>query len=221
VKSNHRIQGRGRRAWSNRRPWQYSLFALFVLTTVCAILLSAGKSYPLETLIVGGIVAGAVLAVIMYIGELVVIGWVMDFPAWLVERALPAAHVPLEYEVAGEILVVTLSDNIASVRECRSVQQQLDRLIAGQHCDVILDFTSIKKLSSGFREVLTHVTQTARGEAEKRGKSYRDLDRPIGETFLVFDDREQALAEMLKHDGHGWVVLCAVPVGIRAVSDAG
>ena len=51
-----------------------------------------------------------------------------------------------------EITIVTLSDNIASVRECRSVQQQLDRLIAEQDCDLVLDFSGVKKLSSRFRE---------------------------------------------------------------------
>ena len=33
----------------------------------------------METLIVLGIVAGAVLAIGLYVGELVVIGWIMDF----------------------------------------------------------------------------------------------------------------------------------------------
>ena len=218
MKRDVRPQSSRRRPF-NRRPWQYSLFSLFVLTTVCAVLLGIGKSFPMQTLIVVGIVAGAVLAIGLYVGELVVIGWIMDFPAWLAERALPAAHVPLQYEHLGEITVVNLGDNIASTRECRSVQQQLDRLIAEQHYNLVLDFSSIKKLASGFREVLLHVTRTARTEAEKQGKPYRPLELPPGEMFAIFVDRDQALAAMSKHAGHGWVVLCAVPVGIRAVSD--
>jgi hypothetical protein len=34
----------------------------------------------------------------------------------------------------------------------------------------------------------------------------------------VFEDRQRALDAMAKHDGHGWVVLCGVPFGLRAVS---
>ncbi len=172
----------------------------------------------LETLIVLGIVAGAVLAVAMYVGELVVIGWIVDFPEWLAERALPPAHVPLEFEHVGEITIVKLSDNIASARECRSVRQQLDRLVAEHRCNLIIDFSSIKKLSSGFRDVLVNVIRAARSEAEKQGRACRDLDLPPSSTFRIFSDRAAALAEMARHAGHGWVVLCAVPTGIRAVS---
>jgi hypothetical protein len=175
----------------------------------------------LETLIVLGIIAGAALAVAMYVGELVVIGWIMDFPAWLAERALPTAHVPLEFEHFGEITIVTLSDNIASARECRSVREQLVRLIAEHRCDFIIDFSSIKKLNSGFRDVLLHVIRAARAEAEKQGRASRDLELSPGETFRTFADRNAALAEMSTGAEHGWVVLCAVPAGIRAVSGAG
>ena len=191
-----------------------------MLTTACAILLKAYKGFPMETLIVLGIIAGAVVAIVLYIGELVVIGWIADFPAWLAERAMPAAHVPLEIEHAGPITIVKLSDNIASARECRSVQEQLDRLVAADRCDLILDFARVKKLAAGFRDVLVHVTRAVRKAVEKRGQPYRGPEPAKGETFPVFADCEQALAEMGRHDGHGWVVLCAVPVGIRAVSDA-
>ncbi len=216
---NRGISSRGRRGRSDRRPWQYSLAALFVLTTVCAVLLKSWQAFPLETFIVLGIVAGAALAVAMYVGELVVIGWIVDFPAWLAERALPPAHVPLEYEQVGEITIVKLSDNIASARECRSVQQQLDRLIAEHRCDFIIDFSSIKKLNSGFRDVLVYVTRAAREEAEKQRRPFYAPEVPSGEIFRTFDNRDQAVAEMAQHRGHGWVVLCAVPTGIRAVSD--
>jgi hypothetical protein len=208
-----------------RRPprgprWQYSLLSLFVLTTVCAIVLKVYKGFPMETLIVLGIVAGAVLAVMLYVGELVVIGWIVDFPVWLAERALPSAHVPLEHEHVGQVTIVRLSENIASARECRSVQEQIDRLIAEDCCDIVLDFGHVKKLASGFREVLVHVTRTARQAAEKQGQACRDPDLPPGEMFRVFADRDAAIAEMTRQEGHGWVVLCGVPTGIRAVSDA-
>ena len=38
--------------------------------------------------------------------------------------------------------------------------------------------------------------------------------------FRVFADREAAIEEMGKHDGHGWVVLCSVTPGTRAVPEA-
>ncbi len=196
-----------------------SLLSLFVLMTVCTVVLKFYKGFPLQTLIVLGIVAGSLLAVMLYVSELVVLGWLLDFPTWLAERALPAAHVPLEFERTGEITVVKLSENIASARECRSVQEQLDRLIAEGQCDLVVDFGGVKKLASGFREVLVHVTGSARRAAEKRGQSCRGPDLPPGETFHVFAGREEAIAEMARYEGHGWVVLCAVPVGIRAVSD--
>jgi hypothetical protein len=157
------------------------------------------------------------LAVALYVGELVVIGWIVDFPAWLAERAMPPAHVPLEIEHVGVITVVKLSDNIASTRECRSVHQQFDRLIAEHHCDLIIDFSMIKKLSSGFREVLLHTTLAAREEAEKQGLPRCSMELPPGETFLILDNRDRALVEMGRQQGHGWVVLCSVPTGIRAV----
>jgi hypothetical protein len=191
-----------------------------VLTTLCAILLKVGTAFPMQTLIVLGIVAGAALAIVLYVGELVVIGWIVDIPKWLAERAMPAAHVPLEHEHVGQITVVTLSDNIASARECRSVKEQLERLISAGHCDIVLDFSRVKKLASGFRDVLVQVTRAARRAAEKRRQPYRGPELLPGETFRVYADRDEALAEMALHDGHGWIVLCAVPIGIRAVSDA-
>jgi hypothetical protein len=218
VTHDARFENRTRRlAKSRRRPWQYSLAALLAATTLCAVLLKVGKAFPLETLIVGGIVAGAVAAVGLYVGELVVIGWILDLPVWLAERAMPTAHVPLEFEHVGAITIVTLSDNIASTRECRSVRDQFDRLIADQHCDLILDFGGIKKLASGFRAVLLHVTRAARAEAYRQGQVASIADVPPGETFRVFDERQSALEEMARHAGHGWVVLCSVPTGTRAV----
>ena len=91
-----------------------------------------------------------------------------------------AAHVPLEYEHVGEITVVKLSDNIASTRECRSVEQQIDRLIAENHCDLVVDFSSIKKLNSGFRDVLL-ACHPAAGKPPSKARPYRSVDLPPGE----------------------------------------
>ena len=92
-------------------------------------------------------------------------------------------------------MVVKLSDNIASRRECRSVKEQLDRLIAEDHFDIVLDFSSIKKLASGFRDVLLHATRAAKMQAEKQGKPFFAMDLPrAGRAFRVFDDREQAIS---------------------------
>jgi hypothetical protein len=66
---------------------------------------------------------------------------------------------------------------------------------------------------------MVHFMKAARREAGKLGKPYRPVALPHGPVFRVFDDRECAVEEMSKHDGHGWVVLCSVPDGIRAVSD--
>ena len=117
----------------------------------------------------------------------------------------------------GQITIVTLSDNIASARECRSVQEQLDRLIAAGRCNLVLDFSGVKKLAIGFRDVLVHVTEAAREQARTQG-NVGGGESDLGARFRIFGDREAALAEMSRHAGHGWVVLCAVPVGIRAVS---
>jgi hypothetical protein len=222
VKSEERRRGsrRDRRSPSGRRPWQFSLFALFVATTFCAVLLSVGKTYPLETLIVLAIIAFALLGVALFVGELVIIGWIMDLFSWMSMLGLHAKEAPLEYQQVGEMIVVKLSDNIVSVRQCRSVQKQLQRLVDERHCDFILDFSCIGKISSRFHGVMTGLSRAARREAGRQARPYRPVALPPGELFRIFDDRQSAVEEMAGHDGHGWVVLCCVPAGIRAVSGA-
>jgi hypothetical protein len=183
------------------------------------MLLGFGKSYPLETLIVSAIVAFALLGVALFVGELVIIGWIMDFFLWLTMLGLPVKGAPLEYEQVGEMVVVKLSDNIVSARQCRSVEKQLNRLVDDRHCDFILDFSGIGKLSSRFRRVMTRLSRAARRESARLGRPHRAVELAPGELFRVFDDRQSAVEEMARHDGHGWVVLCSVPAGIRAVSD--
>ena len=132
-----------------------------------------------------------------------------------------ATPIPLEYEQIGEIIVVTLRDNIITLGQCQTVQKQLGRLVDEHHCDFVLDFLYAEKISKSFRGVMVRFVKAARREAEKLGKPYRPVALPRGAVFKVFADRRRAIEEMSKHDGHGWVVLCCVPVGIRAVSDLG
>jgi hypothetical protein len=215
---------RGRRApGGGRGLWQFSLSSLFVLTTICAVLLSifsVFRRFPRETLIFVAVIAIAGAGIVLYIGHLFLIGWVVDFLSGLGMPKFHARAVPLEYEQVGEIVVVKLGDNIASAAQCQSVRKQLKRLIDQQHCDLVLDFSSAGRVSKNFREVMLHLLKAARREAERLGKPDRPLALPHGEVFKVFDDRERAVDEMSRHGGHGWVVLCAVPVGIRAVSES-
>ena len=196
-----------------------SVLFLFVLT-ICAVLFSVFRRFPLETLIAAALLAVSGLAVVLYIWELVILGWVVDFLSEIGMPKLQARLLPLEYEQVGEIVVVKLRDNTASVLQCQSVQKQLKRLIDDEHhCDFVLDFLYAEKISRSFRDVMVYVRKAARREARKLGKPYRPVALPHGAVFRVFDDRKRAVEEMSKHDGHGWVVLCSVPVGIRAVSE--
>ncbi len=175
------------------------------------------RRYPLETLIVVGILAIAVLGIVLYIWELVVIGWIVDF---LTAIGMPKIQITarLQYEQIGEIIVVTLRDDVATVLQCQAVQKQLKRLVDEHHCDFVLDFYYSGSVSTSFRGVMVGLMKAARREAERLGKTHRPLELPYGDVFRIFDDRQRALEAMSKHDGHGWVVLCSVPVGIRAVS---
>jgi hypothetical protein len=197
----------------------FSVLFLLLLTTICAVLVSVSRHFPLETLIVAAILAIAGIGIILYIWELVIVSWIVDF---LSEIGMPTIHagpVPLECEQVGEIIVVKLRDNIATVWQCQSVQKQLKHLIDEHHCDFVLDFLYAGRISTSFRGVMVYIMKAARREAGRLGKPYRPLALPYGQAFRAFDDRERALEEMSKHDGHGWVVLCSVPVGIRGVSD--
>ena len=211
---------RGRRASSGRRRWRFSLTFLFLLATAFALLLSlfrVFRNFPLETLIMATTIAIAGIGVVLFIGELVVIGWVVDFLSAIGMPKFQAKAIPLEYEQVGEIVVVTLRDNIATVRHCQAVQKELRRLVDAHHCNFVLDFCHAGRISRSFRGVMAHLVKAARKEAGKLGKADRPVDLPRGEAFNVFEDRQRALAEMSRHGGDGWVVLCSVPVGIRAV----
>ncbi len=213
---------RRRRSRFGKRPWQFSLSFLFLLTTICGLLLSVFsvvRRFPIESLIIATVIAIAVIGVVLYIWELVIIGWIVDFLSELGMPKFRAKPVPLEFEQVGEIIVVKLRDNIATVRHCQSVQRQLKHLIDEQHCDFVLDFSRAGNVSRSFRGVMVHLLKAARREAEKLGKPYLPVALPRGDVFQVFDDRQRAVDEMSKHGGHGWVVLCSVPVGIRAVSE--
>ncbi len=195
------------------------IWVLFLLAlTSGPTLLSVARRHPLDSLLVVGILVGSGVLVILYIGELVVLGWVVDFLSEIGMPKIQAGPVPLEYEQVGEIIVVKLHDNITTLRQCQSVQKQLKRLIDEHHCDFVLDFLYAEKLSRSFRGVMVYVMQAARREAGKLGKPHRPVTSPHGAMFRVFADRERAVEEMSQHDGHGWVVLCSVPVGVRAVS---
>ncbi len=198
------------------------LWLLFTLAILCTALLSAlsiFRRFPLETLIFGTVFAIAVAGVVLYIAELYLIGWIVDFLADLGMPKFKAKAAPLDWEQVGEIIIVNLRDNIANAAQCKTVEKQLRRLIEEHHCDFVLDFTNAGRISIDFREVMLNVKKAARREAESLGKPDRPLDLPRGSVFRVFDDSQLAVDEMSRHDGHGWVVLSAVPVGIRAVSE--
>jgi hypothetical protein len=195
------------------------LVLLLLALPIGVVLLSVSRRYPVETLIIAAVCAVCGVAIVLYIGELVVVGWVVDFLSEIGVPKIQARPDPLEYEQIGEIIVVTLRDNIATLLQCQAVQKQLNRLIDEHHCNFVLDFSYPEKISKTFREVMVEFVKAARTEAEKLGKPYRPVTLPNGPVFRVFDDRERAVEEMSAYDGHGWVVLCSVPVGIRAVSD--
>jgi hypothetical protein len=171
----------------------------------------------METLIVAAVIAISICAVILYIWELTIIGWIVDLLSAIGMPKFNSQAIPLEYEKVGEIVVVRLRDNIVTVGQCQSVQQQLRRLVEANHSNFILDFLHAGKISRNFRGVLVYLTRATRRKAEELGKPHRPLDLPRGELFPVFDDMQSAVEEMSRHDRHGWVVLVSVPVGTRAV----
>jgi hypothetical protein len=209
---------RGNRSPSDTRLWQILLLIL-LLAVLFVVLVSVSKRFPLQALIMGTVIAIAVVGVVLYIGELFLIGWVVDFLADLGMPKFHARSAPLDCELVGEILVVTLRDNIATAAQCQTVAKQLKHLLDDHHCDFVLDFLYAGRISMSFREVMLDLMKAARKEAERLGKLDRSLGVPQGDTFRVFDDRRQALEEMSGSFGHGWVVLCSVPVGVRAVSE--
>jgi hypothetical protein len=208
----------GRRSPSRRRPWPLLLLLPLVLTTIGAGLLWAARNFPLETLVMAVALTVSGICIVLYMGELVVLGWVVDFLSEIGMPKIKPTLIPLEYEDLGEIIVVRLRDNVATVGQCQLVWKQFQRLIDEHHCNFVLDFSAVGKVSRSLRKVMVQFMTAARKEAEKLGKPYRPLAAPRGERFIVFDNRKRAVEEMSAHAGHGWVVLCSVPAGVRAVS---
>ncbi|MGA2620776.1 MAG: hypothetical protein ABSF26_24400 [Thermoguttaceae bacterium] len=199
---------------------------LLLVLAICALLPSLSRRFPLDVFIYESLLAFCGAAILLYIGHLVVLGWLVDLltkiEELLADIGMPkikARPAPLEYEQVGEIIVVTLRDNIVTIRQCQTVERQLKHLIAGHHCDFILDFLYAQRISTSFHAAMVHVMKAARREAARLGKPYRPVALSHGAAFRVFDDRQRAVAEMSRHDGHGWVVLSSVPVGTRAVFD--
>jgi hypothetical protein len=190
-----------------------------VLTTIAAMLFRVGREFPLQTLILVSILAMSAIFIALYVAELVLLHWMVDLFDWITLPRRHAKNDPLEYDQVGEIIIVKLGSHIVTLKQCHAVQKQLKHLIDEHHCDFILDFSGIARLSRSFRGVMVRLRTAARREAERLGKSYQPILSPPGELFCVFDDRESAVEEMESRDGHGWVVLCGVPPGIRAVSD--
>ncbi len=148
-----------------------SILILFVLT-ISVMLLRVFNSYPLETLIVVAVLAVCVIAIILYIGELVIICWIVEFLSEIGTPKIQASSVSLEYEQVGEIIVVKLRNNITSIQQCLSVQKQLNCLTDEHHYNFVLDFLYAEKISISFRGVMVHLMKAARKEAGELGKPY-------------------------------------------------
>jgi hypothetical protein len=179
--------------------------------------LDFAQQHPVRSLIIASIFVGSGVFVLLYMGELAVLGWIVDFIDQI-GMPKPRGPLPLDYEQVGPMIVVTLPENLATVRQCQSIEKQLKDLINEHHCDFVFDFSRAEKLSRSFRQVLLYVMKAARQEAWNLGKPSRPMALRAGAKFKVFEDRQRALGAMAKHDGHGWVVLCGVPFGLRAVS---
>ena len=130
---------RGSRSRSGKRPRQSLLRFLFALTVVVALLAGlalVSRRFPIESRIFGTVFAIAVAGIILYIGELYLIGWVVDFFAGISRPKVQAKPIPLDFEVVGEIVVVTLRDNIATTDHCQEIRKQLKHLVHEHHCDL-------------------------------------------------------------------------------------
>jgi hypothetical protein len=216
--SNYPAGRRRKRSPSDGGPWQ-SLLVLVFLVVLVAVVIGVSRKFPLQALIMGTIIAIAVAGVLLYIGELYLIGWVVDF---LADFGMPKFHAksePLDCELVGEIIVVTLHENIATAAQCQTVGKQLRFLVDDHHCNFVLDFLYAGRISMGFRDVMLNLMKAVRKKAEKLGKAGQLHAVPQASSFRVFDDRQSAIEEMSRCGGHGWVVLCSVPVGVRAVSE--
>ena len=119
--------------FGSRRPFLKALLSISILIllvlTIHPMLLSVFRSFPLETLIFVAVFVVSGIAIFLYIGELVIVGWVVDFLSEIGMPKILGRSIPLDYEKVGEIIVITLRDNIATIRDCLSVQGQLRSLI--------------------------------------------------------------------------------------------
>jgi len=136
----------------------------------------------------------------------------------IAKTAVQSEQATIECEQVGEIIVVKLSGLLGTNEQGRPVQEEFQRLIGDHHCDFILDCANVLGyVADGFLVPIVRLRKQAKAEAESLGRQYRPLVNPHGGLFMAFDDRETALKEMGKHDGHGWVVLCSVCPEIRDV----
>ena len=141
--------------------------ALIVLAIVGVAVLKAAERFPLGTPIFGTIFALSAVAVVLFLGELVVIGWIVDFLDWIASSGIRARYAPLEFDQVGEVLIVKLGNHMVSDEHCQAVQRQLDRFVGEHYCDFILDFSAVGRLSRSFRGVMTRLASGAErgGEA--------------------------------------------------------
>ena len=202
-----------------------ALLYLFVLAAL-TLLLAALTAYPIQTLIIVGIAAFSVLAVVLYIWELVAIGWIMDFLERIGMPRIQAVSVPLEYEEVGQIVVVGLRNNIGSVLDCQSVEKQLLQLIDEGRCDFIFDFRHAGKVSRHFHAVMLHVMKAAGASGEAwqalptgraaRGGGVQGVRRPVASAGRNDEARRprlgcRVLGSLRDPRGLGRAVSCRPP----------
>ncbi len=201
------------------------------MLSIAGSLYQVAKLFPIESLICAAVIAFAVAGVLLYMWNLAIMAWLVEFVSQLGVPKLREISAELEYEKVGEIIVVRLADNIATGRDGQAVEKRLKELIYQQHCcNLVLDFLNAGRISVRFRDVIISLTKATNREALKSGKPsaraggihLMSLPRPPklerhGEEFRVFDDRQAAIEEISRLGGQGWVALCCVPVGTRAV----
>ena len=81
-------RARDRRLRPDRRPWLLAPVALIALAIIGVAVLKAAERFPLGTLIFGTIFALSAVAVVLYIGELVVLGWLVDVLDWIASSGI-------------------------------------------------------------------------------------------------------------------------------------
>ncbi len=145
-------RARDRRLRPDRRPWLLAPVALIALAIIGVAVLKAAERFPLGTLIFGTIFALSAVAVVLYIGELVVLGWLVDVLDWIASSGIRARYAPLEFDQVGEVLIVKLGDHIVSDEHCQAVQRQFDRFVGEHYCDFILDFSAVGRLRAASAE---------------------------------------------------------------------